>query len=73
MEVVIFYKTGERTATTFDFIPGEFTRLSSDYENYLKKGLPKEGSYKCSPIVKGFDHKSYRTRQFCFDEIAAIG
>jgi hypothetical protein len=74
MKITIYFKETEKPQVqTYDIEIGEFKRLSIDYENFLRDGLPKEGSYLCTTHKGDENIKSKFRVPIHFDKVAAIG
>jgi hypothetical protein len=74
MKIIIFYKHNlSLPAITYELEHAEFTRLASDFEQFLNTGSPKTGMYRriTGEISSGV--RETKEMFIKFDEIAAIG
>jgi hypothetical protein len=53
--------------------PAEFSRLTSDFEQYLNSGSPKTGIYRCAAGDKVDGSQETKEVLIKFEDIAAIG
>lgn len=73
MKVTIYFKDDPGTTYHYDMQLDEFKRLSQDFTQYLSKGMPASGVYKCH-ILQGVEVATEDTAvTLNFDKVRLIG
>jgi hypothetical protein len=73
MIVTIYFKnTGSREGHTYHFPDSEYLQFSTDFESYLKTGMPKGGKYACYQVNDDGFPTTVEGLMLDFDSVAFV-